>query len=152
MTDLITAVEYAQIDTVPLATPAWRVVDLATLWETADQEGADTPIPGAHGARANPRWRRPTKVMLELWIRGEYDRTGATNTDGRAGLWANVAVIRGLCAPPGNATGTRTLTVHVAGAAAISGPVHVTKLTLGAFSPTIRKATLELSIPAGELA
>jgi hypothetical protein len=153
MSDLITATEYVAIDSIPLATPAWRVVNVSELWQAADQDGSDTIIPGANGARPNPRWRRPTERVLELHIFGEANREGTPYANARIGLWTNVVALRsGLVNPPGSSTGTRTCIVHLGdGSTTLTGPVHVTGLEWTPRSPVWIVAALTLSIPAGQL-
>lgn len=153
MADLITSDEYVTIGGVPLATPAWRVENISELWQTADVDGSDTPIPGAHGARPNPRWRRPTRRQLQLFIFGDAKRDGTPIANSRKGVWDNVADLRtSIVTAPNTTDGTRAMVVHLSGTTTtLVGDVHVESLAWSPFSPGILAATIDISIPAGEL-
>ena len=146
MADLITAVEYVEIGSVPLATPAFRCLNtVAELLQSADTAGKDTVIPGAHGARPNARWRRPTIRTLEIEIFGDRDRANTPYSNVRTGLAANVLVLQALVTTSVTATlhysgGTKTATVLVEG------------LGLAPHSPTMMRATMRICIPAGQFA
>lgn len=149
MPDVITATEYLEIASTPLATPAWRITDLSPLFGSANLRGADRILPLA-GVRALPRRATVTTYSLPMVIWGHRDREGGYYADERDGLLANVdALHAAVIAPPGTATGTRSAIWHQAGGTTVTEDVHVLGLTPRAFSPRAIRAVLTLSVPTG---
>lgn len=149
MPDVITATEYLEIASTPLATPAWRITDLTPLWSSANLRGADRILPLA-GVRALPRRATVTQVTLPMVIFGDRDRTNTPYSNARDGLRQNLdALHAAVVDPPGGATGTRTAIWHQAGGATETVALHVLGLVVGRFSPGAVRASLQLSIPTG---
>lgn len=149
MPDVITATEYLEIASTPLATPAWRVTDLTPLFRSANLRGSDRILPLA-GVRALPRRATVTTISLPMVIWGHQNREGAYYADERDGLLANVdALHTAIVVPPGTATGTRSATWHQAGGTTVTEDVHVLGLDPRALSPRSIRAVLTLSIPSG---
>ena len=158
MADLIILREYIDIDGTPLATPAWFTSDLGNLLDSATVAGDDTIMPGTHGARANPRWRRPTQIVIPMYFCGERDRTNAPYANARTGLAANVLAFRAAVVDsPGTSTDLRTLTYHLPSATPSGGhttmtaQIHVDQLTTTTIGPDWRAGALEINIPGGQL-
>lgn len=150
MPDVITAAEYLEIASTPLATPAWRITSLVPLWVSADLRGSDRLLPGASGVRAQRRRLTVTRKAFELVIFGRQDRTGNFYDDVREGLDANIAALQAaIVDPPGTATGTRAATWHRANGSTATADVHVLGIVPRELSPAAVRATLQLSIPTG---
>lgn len=151
---VITRTEYLEINGVPLATPAWEIVDLSPLWEGAEVRGADRLLPGVIGVRPYRRRATVTVKALRMVIYGDKNLDGVVQADVRLGLWNNIAYLRTNVVDPTNVgNGTRTAILRAPGGITRSGPVHVlSPLKLGAdLGPTSVRAVLELSIPGGVL-
>lgn len=149
MPDVITATEYLEIASTPLATPAWRVTDLTPLWTSASLRGTDRVLPLA-GVRALPRRATVTQIVLPMVIWGARNREDALYANVRDGLRQNLnALHAAIVDPPGTATGTRSATWHQAGGATETVDLHVLGLTPTKFSPGAVRANLHLSIPSG---
>lgn len=148
---VVTATEYLEINSVALATPAWRIDDLTPLYQEADQRGSDILIPHSSGVLAQQRRRTVTLVALGIWVFGESDQNGSAHSNPLYGLDVNVAYLRtNIVAPTGTSDGTRSATWHLAnGSSTRTASVHVLGLDLSRMSPTTMKGALRLSIPAG---
>lgn len=146
----VTRSPYVDIDGVPLATPAWEVLDLAPLLAGPDQRGSDVLIPGAAGVLPQPRRATVSKRSLPMVVYGDYDQDGAAVADGAAGLIANLDHLRAnVTDPTGVGDGTRTLTLHLTGGATRTCPVHVEGMDLGDEGVPAVRAVLRLSFPSG---
>jgi len=153
MPTIITAVEYLEISSVPLATPAWRILSLDPLWRAAALLGTDTDIAGVDGALPNPRWTTATPIALSMWIGGRKDHEGTVNADARAGLKANLNYLHAnVIDQPATDDGTRAAVWHQAGGTTVSVSLHVLDLAPRGLSPAAIYATLQLSIPSGRFA
>lgn len=142
---------WLEINSIPLATPAWLITDLSPLLDSASVRGQDRLLPGAAGVRPLLRRRTVTRLTFPVVIFGDVDQDGATIADPRMGMVTNKEYLEtnlgiGLTVDDGtvpaiwhrrNAT-TKTADVHVLG-------FHGSR-TLGEF--TLR-TTLDISIPAG---
>lgn len=114
MPPLIVATEYVEVSSVPLATPAWRVVNVSELWQGPEVRGDDRLVPLVDGVVPYPRRPDVTVRTLRVHIFGDYDHEGNAHTDGRAGLWANIAYLRDNVADPvTSGDGTRPIVVHL---------------------------------------
>lgn len=150
MADLITSDEYLIINSVPLATPAWRLTSLVPLWSGAEVRGQDRILPGVNGVRAYKRRPTVTSLVFRGIVFGLQDREGTPYADFRAGLHANLDVLLTQIVEPvttGDGThaatwvrpGTdKTADVHVVGFTTSDGAV-----------PWEVAFALEISIPAG---
>ena len=149
MPDLITADEYLEVNSIPLATPAWRITSLVPLWAGPTLRGDDRLIEDTAGRRPYRRLIDTTRVALPMVIWGDRDRTGADTADDRTGLHANWDVLyTGLLVAPLTTAGTVTAVWHKPGTDRTAA-VHVLGLAVREFSPRSIRATLQLSIPAG---
>lgn len=151
MPDVITRSTYLEIASTPLATPAWRILDLSRLYGMA-KRGSDLVMPGADGVR--PYERRVTfrSVGLPLLVMGAQSRTGSANTNIWEGLDDNVdALMTAIVEPPGTTEGTRTAIWHRA-TGNLTADVHVERLEPESWGLGWIRFTLELSIPAGRWA
>lgn len=149
MADLITAAEYLEINSTPMATPAWRITSLVPLWGGPSLRGDDRLIEGVAGLRPYRRLVTATRVALPLVIWGDANREGTPYSDVRIGLHTNMdALVAAIVTPPLTTAGTYTATWHKPGTDR-SAAVHVLGLAVRELSVRSIRATLQLSIPAG---
>lgn len=135
-----------------LPNAAIDVRNMPDLWLPASQSGSDYILPGTDGAVAARRYKTATTRTLELVISGERVVTGSPTTTA-ANLQANIAWLRTVCSPPATAAGTRAAVLTMPDGATLEGPVAILGLRFGEVVADARwaLATLDLSIPAGEL-
>lgn len=148
MPDVITATEYLEIASTPLATPAWRILDLTPLWSSAAVRGDDRVLPHADGVRPERRRVTVTQVALPMVIWGDKNRENTPYGDIRVGLLTNIEALHTAIVVPTTGDGTRAATWHQATGTA-TADVHVLGLAVRALSPRSVRATLQLSIPQG---
>lgn len=151
MPDVITAVEYLEINSYPFATPAARITDLTPLFSLATRRGGDLLIPGASGARPYARIVSATQLVLPGVVFSDKTRTGAT-AGGRAGLMGNLDAIATALAIPNTTAGTLAAVWHRASGSNWSAAVQVEAFEVSAFGPGAARFKLTLTIPAGRFA
>lgn len=152
MPDLITATEYLEINSVPLATPAWRILDLTVLNRSAEQRGSDRLKPLA-GVQSLPRRPGLTTYPLPFRVWGHRDREGTYYDDVREGLKANLAVLHAaVFAPVETGDGTRAAIWHQAGGTTVSKNVKVLPFEPAAVSPRSVRGVLTITITTGRFA
>lgn len=149
----ITRAEYLSIDGIPLATPAWEILDLAPLWDAANVRGRDRLIPGAAGVIPYRRRNTVSVRSLPLVIFGSYDQDGNLATDGRIQLRENTDyLIANIVNPPDTAEGTRFAELVLPDGSTVSNDVHVIgPMQFADLGPISLRAILTLSIPDGLL-
>lgn len=146
---LIIQTEYLSIAGIALATPAFKGADLSDLLRSADQRGGDRVIPHG-GVVAKPRRRTVSKRSLPLIINGNVDQDGNAISNYRTGVDTHIAyLLTNLVEPITTGTGTRSATLTLL-TGSYTTPVHVEALDIGDREAAIVKATLQLSIPAGQ--
>lgn len=149
MPDVITFDEYLEVNSIPLATHAWRITSLVPLWAGPELRGEDRLIEDVSGLRPYRRVVTATHVALPMMIFGHKNREGTAYGDARLGLHTNWDVLyTGLLTPPLTTAGTVTAVWHKPGTDRTAA-VHVLGLAVREFSPQSIRATLQLSIPAG---
>lgn len=152
MPTVITRDSYLVVNSVVLATPAWRILNLDDeMSSDSDVRGQDRLIPGSAGVRAKKRRRAVTVKQFEMWIGGAYDQTGAAYSDRRMGLITNVEYLKanlGLGYATGD--GTVTATWHRYDTTTKAAAVHVTHFEVSDLNKRDVKAVLEISIPSGQ--
>lgn len=115
MPNIITRAEYLEIATVPLATPAWRILDLSSLWDGPEVRGDDLLIPGAAGVLTQPRRATVTRKVLPIAIFGEQDREGNVYPNPFTGVRTNLDYLyTNVFAPVSTGNGTRAAIHHLA--------------------------------------
>lgn len=150
MPDVITATEYLEINSIPLATPAWRITDLVPLWAGPDLRGEDVTIEDQPGELAYRSEIHSTRVALELVIWGHRDRENVAYGSVREGLKANRAALQtGIVLPPMTTRGTHPAVWHQAGGTTVSAAVKVLGMPVRELSPRAIRATLQLKIMGG---
>lgn len=162
---LITRDEWLEIDGIPLATPAWEILDLSPLEDAAAQRGQDRLIPGAAGVIPFPRRKTVTVRSLQMVILGTFDQEGVATCatgDGSGEAYREAVRIRraankdylvdNLVTPPGTADGTRAAVLNRVDGSTWSADVHVIgPMQLAPIGWLGYRAVLTLSIPTGEL-
>ena len=139
---------------VSMNTPAWKVLNLAVLWQPAAQRGQDRLVPSATGVRKFQRRATVTEHDLELLIVGSHTRTGSTNADLFEGLQVNVDyLISNVVNPTGATDGTRSAVLTMPDGTTRTEPVHVTGMQFGETSQdgAYLKAVLSISVPSGRI-
>lgn len=152
MPDVITATEYLEIASTPLATPAWRILDLTSLWDSAPLRGDDLTLPGANGVRPYARQIDAGRVALPMVIWGDRNRENTAYGNVRTGLLTNMEALHAAIVTPAGGDGTRTAVWHQADGGTQTAPVTVLGLVVRKLSPRAVSATLQLSIPQGRFA
>lgn len=148
MPDVITRSTYLEIASTPLATPAWRILDLSKLYGIS-KRGADLVMPGASGVRPYERVITYRSVALPLLVEGAQSRTGTPYSNIYEGLDDNIdALMTAIIVPPGTTAGTRAAVWHRA-TGNLSADVHIEGLEPEAWGKGWLRFSLELSVPAG---
>jgi hypothetical protein len=155
MPDLITRTEYVEINSVPLATPAWIVLDTSPLWDTPPVRGTDRIVPYTVGQTPLKRIYDAHRFTLPMVIHGAQDRTGTFYSDVRVGLYTNVQeLITAVVDPEATAEpGLKVITLHAPGGVTRTGDcLVIPPLHIGAnLGRTAVRAALDIIIPAGVL-
>ena len=141
-----------RIDGQYVNTPAYKVLNLHTLWQPATQRGQDRLVPGASGVRRFQRRDTVTTFDLEMLIVGAVYSTGSASLNLFEGLQANVAEISTrFVAPTGVGDGTRTAILTMPDFTTRTKVIHVTGLELGqvAENGAWLKAIMSISSPTG---
>jgi len=121
-----TQTEYVEIDSVPLATPAWETNDLSELWDIATILGDAPNVPYRRGVIPFRRALGGKNFNLPITILGAEDPDGTPYADPRAGLYSNRDIfVRDVVRPPrvSSADGTRTLKYHLPDGTTLAGPM-----------------------------
>ena len=132
---------------------AWCLTDLSSLWEPANQRGANVIIPEVAGRRAYPRKVDETDYALPFLISGLVDETGAfTGEDENEQLRENLAYLRQYVLDP-SAGATRPAQLKSPDASVtLTADVQVMPLVTRYRQAGIWAGTLHLVIPAGSFA
>lgn len=153
MPQAVTATEYLEINSVPLATRAWRILNLTALYRPADVRGDSRIVPGAAGRTAYLLEKDETILSFPFAVFGTYDRNDAIVTNKRHQLVDNLLYLRTNVLDPPTATPTRTAVWHLPnGSTTKSASVQVIGFVPVRKAPTWVTGTLELRVPAGEFA
>jgi hypothetical protein len=154
MPDVITATEYVEINSVPLATPAWRCANLTSLFMPPRVRGSDRRIPYAKGEDPLRRIYDKAEHSLPLLIWGNRKRDGTNHTNVRDGLVANIDILESELVDPDAVVaepGTKLLRLHLPGSIR-SAQCHVIELIPGdTIAPSLIRASLEIVVPTGLL-
>lgn len=146
MANVITRTQYLEINSVPLATPAWRILDLSRLHGLAVR-GSDRLLPGAAGFRANRRRTTAYTQSLPMIVFGRYDREGNVLSNVADGLDDNIDyLLTNVITPPTSATVAAVW--HRAGGTK-SAAIHVEGFEPNGWGNGWIRFNLDLSIPAG---
>lgn len=139
------------INSIPLNTPAWGVLDLSELWGSQPPlRGNNVVIPGAVGTRAYPRRFDQSVWSLHMIISGFVDDMGVEYADEEVGLETNLAYLQtNVIDPPTPPTATRSASLLTPSGNTLTADVQVTGFDRGAKNLGLMRAVLELTIPGG---
>lgn len=144
------------ISTESLATPAWDIPDLTSLWFSAGRRGDSIVMPGADGRRSNPSRLDEIEVDLLFLVNGEVDRLGTPYSDAWEGLETNLEYLwTNVFVPIDNGRGTRPAVLTLPSAATRNADVRTDPLVLvgdGIDDPTYVEFNLTLTITSGRFA
>ena len=147
MPNVITRSTYLEINSVPLATPAWRILDLSRLHGLAVR-GSDRVMPTTEGMRAYRRHLTTYTLSLPLLVEGRFDREGNANSNVYDGLDDNVDYLHtNVVLPP--STATVAATWHRAGGNKTAN-IHVEGFEPQAWGNGWIRFNLDISVPAGK--
>jgi hypothetical protein len=124
------------------------------LWQAGQQRGGDVMLAGVNGLLPRRRYLTATTHTLELIISGTAVYTGSPSGTPAVNLQTNILWLRDtVCEPTGTTDGTKAISVTMP-TGTLTGTVHVLGFRLGRVAEHARWAfaTMDLSIPAGELA
>ena len=125
------------------------------LWQAGQQRGGDVTLPGVNGLLPRRRYLTATTHTLELIISGTAVYTGSPSGTPAVNLQTNILWLRDtVCEPTGTTDGTKAISVAMPSGGTLTGTVHVLGFRLGRVAEHAlwAFATMDLSIPAGELA
>ncbi len=146
MPTVITRTAYLEINSVPLATPAWRILDLSRLNGLAVR-GSDRVLPGAAGSRAVRRRLTAYTQSLPLLVEGRYNHEGTPQSDIYIGLDDNIDYLHtNVITPPTTAT---VAAVWHRATGNKSAAIHVEGFEPQAWGAGWVRFNLEISIPSG---
>lgn len=149
---VITLPSYLEIASIPLATPAWVVLDLLPLLDGTDVRGSDRLLPGVNGVKPYRRRNTVSVRTLELVIFGDEDQEGEPYSNHMDGLELNILYLRdNLLAPEESGDGTVSAVLHLTGGSVLTADVHVLPpLKVRQVAYGMARGVLDISIPAGE--
>ncbi len=140
--------------TLQFPNPGVKVRNEWVLWQAGSQRGGDVTLPGVNGLLPRRRYLTATTHTLELIISGTAVYTGSPSGTPAVNLQTNILWLRDtVCEPTGTTDGTKAISVTMP-TGTLAGTVHVLGFRLGRVAEHARWAfaTMDLSIPAGELA
>jgi hypothetical protein len=147
----VTRTWYLEINSVPLATPAWEIPDLSALLDSGNLRGSDRLLPGAAGVRPLRRRRTVWVLTFPLDVMGDVDEDGAPITDANEGVNEHMAYLNanlGFADPTGD--GTVPAVFRRGDLPAWTADVHFLGFKgsrkLGEF---LVRTTFDISVPAG---
>jgi hypothetical protein len=147
-------VSFTIASTLQFPNPGVKVRNEWVLWQAGSQRGGDVTLPGVNGLLPRRRYLTATTHTLELIISGTAVYTGSPSGTPAVNLQTNILWLRDtVCEPTGTTDGTKAISVTMP-TGTLTGTVHVLGFRLGRVAEHARWAfaTMDLSIPAGELA
>jgi hypothetical protein len=147
-------VSFTIASTLQFPNPGVKVRNEWVLWQAGQQRGGDVTLPGVNGLLPRRRYLTATTHTLELIISGTAVYTGSPSGTPAVNLQTNILWLRDtVCEPTGTTDGTKAISVTMP-TGTLTGTVHVLGFRLGRVAEHARWAfaTMDLSIPAGELA
>lgn len=143
-----------EIDGLSMNREAWAVLNNWVWWQPANVRGEDNIIPGTAGVLPNRRRRTATQLSLELLIIGtcEPDGTPVAYDDWQTQLAVNNEWLDTyIFTPPVTLEGTREAVLTLPDGSTRTGDIHILNVTYGVTVPPAILATVEVSIPGGQL-
>lgn len=141
------------IDGISMNRGSWAVLNNNVWWNGADRLGEDTIVGGREGSLANPRYKTVTKHTLELLVVGTVDRNNVRYENTAIGLeenweWLEVNVLDTVFTTIG---GGRTAVLTLPSGRTRTGGIHIEGYRVGTEIQGALTATIEVSIPQGQL-
>lgn len=148
---VITHTHYVEINSVPLATPAWVVMDMSPLWDAPGLRGGDRRIPYEDGEQPLRRFLEPLRVVVPLLIRGDRDQDNAAYSNTMIGLQTNLDYLRSnILTPSTSDPGTWPIVLHMPDSTTRSSdcfvipPLQIKPIGRNAFT-----GVLDILVPSG---
>lgn len=143
MPPLITSDVYISVNSIVLATPAYRVVGYSPLLDDAPPRGENTVIPHVDGRLANPLHLDEWPLAFNMIVDGRYLNDGTAYADPRMGLItnreylnANIGVRQSVPLAWRRFNGTtRSATCQVVGFTGFSVKTHLARTVLNLIVP-----------------
>lgn len=134
---------------------AWKLIDPTPLLGEAVHRGDDRTAPGQTGRVARPRTRDGLDIVLEMYVFGINDHTGAAHSDKRFGLRDNIRKLRTELLPPYSGSDSASITHTFDDAEVASGTCVVNEIeVLGAHDVAkgnVAAAVLDVVVIEGRL-
>lgn len=129
---------------------AWIVTDYTPLLAEANQRGNNRLIPHVDGLVAYRKRRDETRIVVPIEVFGVCDVDGLPYADPVSGLEQNILYLNEMVvAPTGTGDGTRVAVLTLPDVT-LTADVQVVDMSLGYVSPSWRKGSLEMIVPAGK--
>ncbi len=157
---LVLGDEYLEIDSIALPSGgprnAWILVEVAPLWDLADEKGDDVDELGVDGSRGYPLLRTGTLYSVGFDLFGDWDRDGdyVSGIDAqRAQLWDHREYIKAnIAGRSADSDGARDLVLHLPDGGTATGRGKIgRRLHLAPTSPISVNGTFQIKILEGEL-
>lgn len=149
MPPVVTRTAYLEINSVPMATPAWRILDLSPLYGRR-MRGDLVQVPYTAGAIGYQHRIDYRSVTLPMDVYGRYQSDGSTHGNAYQGLDDNIDYLLANVVEPGAAAVTAVW--HRATADTKTASVFVESFEPTRWGSGFVRFGLELSIPAGKFA
>jgi hypothetical protein len=146
MPTVITGDEHLVINSIPLATPAWRIDDLSPLGAAPRLRGDNEIMPGAPGRRGFDRIRDELEAVITIVVNGARNNDGSPTSDARQGHRDHVRTLAAglgegeLVTAVWHQFDTSTWSTQVS----VEGPLGGRRI-----GPYVYRYTLGILIPAG---
>lgn len=145
----ITETMYLEINGIPLATRAWRILDLTPLYGIVNR-GISERMPYTSGSIGYRHRIDYQSVTLPIDVYGRHTPYGTIIADHWAGLDTNIGSLVTNVATPG--TSTYPAIWHRFAGGTLTADVFVESFTPTQWAPGVVRFDLEMSIPAGKFA
>lgn len=146
---------WAEIDGVPLSTPAWSAPNPLALKRKGPMRQSSVMVPRAHGRLPRRMWRDAFDLVLAVQVFGGFDMVGAPTSSEIQGLIDNLEFLdSNVGVIPGTTYSTRTCVLHLPDSSTWSGDVQVLEFAWPddiENAPAAVNAALTLFIPDGAL-
>lgn len=146
MPTVITRDQYLEINTVPLATPAWRILDLSRLYGLVVR-GSDRVIPGTAGVFPHARRVTLRTIGLPILVEGARDHEGVAHSNAYDGLDINIDYLIANVVEPVAPEGSPAVWHRASGN--VEADVHVEAFEPQAWGRGWVRFMLDLTVPAG---
>ncbi len=151
MTITVNQTYYLEVNSVPLACAAWRVLDPAVAWDESALRGGDRVLPGASGRRALVRVRDSVVQTYGLEVLGNYETDGTVSTNPARTLMTHMAYLKAnLGYAKSTGDGTVTVKFYRGAEATLTTTAHFLGFKGSQLKPpAFLTTTFDISIPSG---